>query len=160
MKSPARVFTLQNSEIVPVDRGRRALGGPVLTLTSKQMVVFDSLASERFEKRLGTHLLTHFPMQTAGRSADALQQFIRRCISRASAHGLGSERDSALWAGIALLLGEDFVDDPACGWAREILADPFIVSPALRADLLHERAREHLKGVEGAPQPARVGARS
>jgi hypothetical protein len=130
----------------------------VLTLTTEQIAVFDALASERFEQRLRSHLLLHFPTQTAAQPADALQRFVRRCIARASSHGLGSERDAALWAGIALLLGEDFVDDPACGWARQILDDPFIVSPALRADLLHQRAHEHLDSIEGAPSHRMAGS--
>ena len=110
------------------------------------MKLFDRQALLRFEQEVDAHLRTNFPQRCAAMDDAKRLALVRYSLARARHYGLSSERDLVLYTDVALVLGERFDDDEAFGWAREILTDRFIVSPALRVDLLHERAIAHLSG--------------
>lgn len=117
----------------------------MLTISSSQMAEFERREALRFEQRLARHLSIHFPERVAALGQEALPPAVRHLIDRAQYHGITTERDVAVYAGVAMALGLRFDEDPALEWAQDLLADPFIVSPALRVDLLHDRATDHLQ---------------
>ena len=116
----------------------------MLTITAQQMKLFDRQAMLRFEREVDAHLRAHFPQRCAAMGDAARLALVRHCLARARQYGFHSERDLVLYTDVAMVLGQQFDQDPSLGWAREILTDRFIVAPALRADLLHERAMTHL----------------
>lgn len=117
----------------------------MIRINARQMAVFDAQARNRYEQRVAGHLKQHFARRVADLSEPDLLGFVRGCISAADRHGLHSERDVVVFAGVAAVLGLGFDDDPRFGWAQQILADPFIVAPSLRVDMLHERTIEMLR---------------
>lgn len=117
----------------------------MLTISSSQMAEFERRETHRFEQRLMAHLSQHFPAAVAALGDAALLPAVRHLIARAQYHGIEIERDVVVYAGVGMVLGLRFDEDPALEWVPELLADPFIVSPTLRVDLLHERATAHLQ---------------
>lgn len=97
-----------------------------------------------FEARAGAHLGKHFPVICRTVGERVVLRLVRHAIVRAPAYGIDTERGVATWAHVMLLHGRDFDVDPACEWAREILAAP--VDPGERGDLLLAAAFTHLDG--------------
>lgn len=117
----------------------------MLSISPSQMAMFEAKEQLRFEQHVVDHLGATFPQRVAAMSAEALRELTRLGIAGARRHGLTAERDMAIYTGVAMVLGAAFDEDLRFGWAQEILSDPFIGSPALRADLLHEQTVERLK---------------
>jgi hypothetical protein len=122
----------------------------MLNLSAAQMQQFDRQARLRYERAVDRHLDASFPARWSAVDEASRLAFVRHVVDRASTYGMVSERDQALYAGVALVLGPDFDEDEGLPWAHEVLVDPFIVSPALRADLLHERAVAHVSAAPAA----------
>jgi hypothetical protein len=80
---------------------------------------FDALAEREYEQRLATFLVRNVP-GLAGTALDTNMQQSRASIAAARLYGFETERDIAIFALSAALLGPDF--HATMGGAREILA--------------------------------------
>jgi hypothetical protein len=111
----------------------------VLTIRKEQ---FDAISATRrsdFEDRVARHLLLFFPDKLALLRPDELRAFIRHGSTRASIHGLNTERDICKYLDIMCVFGRDFDTDKRLTWAAEILRRPFRTS-RLKMNRLMETA--------------------
>lgn len=123
-----------------------------MQITPEQMQRFDSLAMAGFEQRLLQHLQQHFAAQMQRADEATTRQLVQHLIARAHHWGLHSEDQVTAYAELALQVHPRFDEHPDHGWAHEVLADEFIISPDLRLATLQQAAASRL-----APGAATVG---
>ena len=104
----------------------------MLTISNRQMEVFDTDARRRFRRRL-KDWLRQYALMPHPLDDEALLELIERAEPRAASYGLTSERDVAKWCLIALLANELFDQLPA---VQTVLVNAGLGKPSARLDLL------------------------
>jgi len=131
---------LQVQRLAGVDSG--ASTSSPFTLRGPQIKAFEDAM---FRTWLERHLRQYFADACSAFSAAGLQALVDQGIEQACGHGFVAPADISRFVHVVLLFGADFERDPELAWAREVLADPAITSPAVRMDLLHDRAVDRLR---------------
>jgi hypothetical protein len=72
-------------------------------------------------------------------SDEQLDRHLAGILVAARRFGVFSRHDERRLLETAAVLGWDFLEDPACGWAAAFLADPAVSSPSGRVDRLVEQ---------------------
>lgn len=115
-----------------------------MQITPEQMRQLGSASQADFERRLLAHLQQRFPEQMRRADAGTSLQLVRHLQARAGHWGLDTESHTVAYAELALQLHPRFDEHPDHGWAQQVLADEFIIDPALRLELLLQAAQPHL----------------
>lgn len=127
---------------------------PMLVIRPEQIAVFERHAREQFRERMLRRFAELYPEELAGIPESEREPWMEGVIARAERNGFETEYQVTLFADLALFFGAHFDEDPRQPWAREILADPFLLDAELRCRTLHERGLEQLR-VAGAPSGAK-----
>lgn len=93
-------------------------------LRQDHVAAFEDTAEENFIGRVGVHLRTALPLQTAAESDEAMHQRVRDGAARARSYGLTWERSIVRFMESDYLLGRNFERDPRYDWAPMILGNP------------------------------------
>lgn len=88
-------------------------------------------------------LVRLFPSQCRELSSATLYELAESSIEHARAFGLDPEHYLG-FASLRLVFGETFWDDEEYGWARRILEDPWLWTPAQRMHELRHASVGHL----------------
>ncbi|UCE58244.1 MAG: hypothetical protein JSU63_12465 [Phycisphaerales bacterium] len=116
-----------------------------MKLRAEQMDVFSAHAESQFEKRVVSHLQTHFPDKCRKLGRGGVLESVKRGIARARAYDITTEYDVARFIDLTFRLSQDFDTSKETPWAGEILNDPD-VPPWSRMDELWNRAESELDG--------------
>ena len=113
-----------------------------MILRKEQLEAFADGAAKRFEDRLIAHVSKFFPKDCAALGG-RLREEVRYGIDRAGAYGLVSERETCKFVDVMFAFGRDFDAGGQFPWGAEVLNDPTIRDPAVRADHLVDEAHVH-----------------
>ena len=108
-----------------------------------QMRVLAEEAMRRFENRALKHLRTHFPDQFEALGESSVREAIRYGLDRAGSYGFEYEDEVGWYIDLMFLFGREFDRDPKIPWAADILGDPELFLPGMKAEALLEAACEH-----------------
>ena len=119
-----------------------------MTIRPHQFEAFEREARAEFERRVLDHLRTDFADLIEGLSDPELRRRVWSAAARAGRYGLESEYEVVLFLDVTFLTGDErFDENPAHGWAREILSQD---APAeQRADELYDTAAAAFETVQG-----------
>jgi hypothetical protein len=95
----------------------------MLVMRKEQIAVLARPTMERFEQRAVKHVEKYFPDQVRSLGAQPALEGVRRCLERALAWGLSTERELLGFVTLAFVFGRDFDTDPALPWASRVLGD-------------------------------------
>jgi hypothetical protein len=113
-----------------------------------QLAVFSQLARERFARELEAHLWEALPERCAALGDAGVQSAVSRAIERGPRYGLVTEQQVCLLATLMCLMHPGFDEDPALGWAREILSDLHFPYPDRRIEALYDEWQRRHGGPE------------
>ena len=114
---------------------------PPLIIRNQQLEALDEAMSADFRAFMAKQLRKDFPGWSESLDDGALDQYIRRALKRARAHGLDG-KEQGTFVVLSVVLGEDF--DTERGWARKAFADE-AKAPALRVAAVVAMARDLAK---------------
>jgi len=109
-------------------------------MRNEQKVAFRNQAVLDFEDQMTRHVERCFPERRGALGEGGVREVIRLGIQRAATFGIIAERDVCRFVDLLLVFGVGL--DRDCPWAREILEALDPPDPAVRMDLLYERALE------------------
>ena len=111
----------------------------VFRLRPEHEAAFEKAAVEDFEIRAAANLRHFLPSATEGQDDSQLYELLREAQRKAEPHGLISELDITRYAGVMLMLGNEFEQDARHDWCRVVLQSD---KPAnLRSLVLLENAQ-------------------
>ena len=111
-----------------------------MKLRRQQVEAFSEAAAKSFEDRMVDHVGRFFP-DDCERLGERVRQEVRYGIERAESYGLRSRRDICKFLDVMFAFGRDFETKRKFRWADEILHDPAVVDPAVRAGRLLDEAQ-------------------
>lgn len=98
----------------------------LLSITSKQMEVFDENSLQTFIATMTQYFSKEEASLTQGMDNAALEAFVVNMIDKAAMYGVNFEDDVKYYILVSLQLGVDFPDEYE--WARKILKDDVLMS--------------------------------
>jgi len=113
----------------------------MLTIGAKQLAAIEDAV---FQERLGRVLGKHFPERKTALGAN-FSRMVAAGIERARGHGFEAPEDISKYVMLEFALHPGFDQDPSLAWAAELLAAPDIPTPAMRMQLLFDRALDSLR---------------
>jgi hypothetical protein len=95
-----------------------------MIIRRQQMDEFVRVEQEKFEQRTLESLKQNWPDQYKARGEEEARKSIRAGVERAEKHGLTLEGHVTTYIDLMWAYGDDFDQDPQCGWAQQILRNP------------------------------------
>ncbi len=101
--------------------------------------------TEPFEVYMLTRLRIIFPQKCDCLGDEILKKLVGKAISKARQYELKTERGVMVLAGLLLMLGSSFDQDPVFASITQVLQNRSIADQQARSKLLHEASLEYLK---------------
>lgn len=95
----------------------------MLKIRKQQEETLRQETREYFEDFLAGYLCQCYPQEYDAQNPGEAFDLVHYCIGVAASYGISSETNMFAYLNLMLFLGEDFDQDPALPWAREILLD-------------------------------------
>ena len=111
-----------------------------MKLRREQWQTFRDAAGRSFEDRMVAHVHKFFPADCE-HLGDDVREEVRSGIERAKTYGFRSARDICKFIDVMFAFGRSFDTNRKLPWAAEILHDPTVVDPAVRAGRLIDEAQ-------------------
>jgi hypothetical protein len=115
----------------------------MMVIRKEQFATLEELALGDFLDRAASFLRQHHASSTRHLRPEALRDLVQSCVARAKPFGLETEREVICFAVVSLLLGPDFLDNPAHLWARELLERKVWSAEKRARDLLETGSLVH-----------------
>ena len=95
----------------------------LLVIRDQQLRVLGIAAGDAFIDKLTQHVAQVFPAHAVFVRGPAGRRFLERCVAAAERNGLRDQNSIALYADLAVALGQGFEEDARYQWITAILQD-------------------------------------
>jgi hypothetical protein len=118
-----------------------------LTISEQTMAAFSDISVKRYEDKMIVHLSKLFAERFQELTEPLARRVVRCGIARAERYGFVQEDNVCSYIDMMFAYGRDF--DTLSPWARQILVDPRISDPLVRAGHLYSAAINNLHTARG-----------